>query len=411
MYKYFSVLDNPDDYKVYLKRRILEEKREVYFDRPLSDEFYDKDLFERINTIKMLIEGSNEKLFWINSKKLSYQELDTIVHFFEMKDEQYVWLQRDFNKINWSTRDLECTLIDIIRFCYPLKTMFPEMKEYISETIEIINKKIKELEEKIKIKLPDAKQGVEYTFPNAWYITPNGYLYNTGTGHKEGNLIYPLYYNIFEQLKNNENVEKINLFGHIEEILDRGYVTQNEFYNYGHLIYDVPTILTPEVEYDIERFNNLIGLDEKEIEKRVKGGWPHPERTYQQKIITLVIGYLAAKTALYESFSKLNDSYRKKELAQVLYQLDFDDILVRFCGFHKISSICDKTITTSQIRSIELFKEYLDRGYTLDIIPGIIYDKQKDDLIEMDFNWYHIDKYLDSIMAENDNYSKIKIKK
>ena len=33
----------------------------------------------------------------------------------------------------------------------------------------------------------------EYTWPKSWYITPNGYLYNSVgvTAHKEGNLVYP----------------------------------------------------------------------------------------------------------------------------------------------------------------------------------------------------------------------------
>ena len=41
----------------------------------------------------------------------------------------------------------------------------------------------------------------EYRWPKSWYITPNGYLYNSGgdTGHKEGNLVYP-FKRVFKKL-------------------------------------------------------------------------------------------------------------------------------------------------------------------------------------------------------------------
>ena len=55
-------------------------------------------------------------------------------------------------------------------------------------------------------------------------------------------------------------------------------------------------------------------------------------------------------------------------------QFSLNEILIRCCGFHKISSVCDKTITTSSINYVHEFKEYIIRGWNIDFIKPIILD-------------------------------------
>lgn len=52
-----------------------------------------------------------------------------------------------------------------------------------------------------------------------------------------------------------------------------------------------------------------------------------------------------------------------------------DDFLVRCCGFHKISSVLDKTITTSCINYEEEFKEYIEKGWHIDFIKPIVFNE------------------------------------
>ena len=141
--------------------------------------------------------------------------------------------------------------------------------------------------------------------------------------------------------------------------------------------------------------------------------WPEPERSYQKNLITLIIGHLAAETSLYSSFIKLNESlYKNKLIAQLntLAMNDLKDILIRFSGFHKIESTVDNTITTCSLNGITEFSEYLEKGWNLHIIPGIIYDKNLDKLVEVDFNEYFISKHLDNEIENYEGKGKILIK-
>ena len=130
-------------------------------------------------------------------------------------------------------------------------------------------------------------------------------------------------------------------------------------------------------------------------------------------MITLITGFLSAETALYSSFNRVNNSLSKRELLTQLRELsrnDIRDVLVRFSGFHKIESIVDKTITTSSLYAIRDFSNYLNAGWNLHIIPGIVYDETEDKLSVVDFNSYFIRKYLDQELANFEGTGKILIK-
>ncbi len=264
--------------------------------------------------------------------------------------------------------------------------------------------------------MPLKSNAVSIEWPDSWYITPNGYLYNTGFGHKKGNLVYSLYYTIYELLEENKLIPSINHVNHIHRIIERGYITDKEFRNYCNLIYQLPTVLTPEVEIDRMRHKNLLRLNETEYKKITSAPdfeYPNPERSYQKNLITLITGFLSAETALYSSFNRVNNSLSKRELLTQLRELsrnDIRDVLVRFSGFHKIESIVDKTITTSSLYAIRDFSNYLNAGWNLHIIPGIVYDETEDKLSVVDFNSYFIRKYLDQELANFEGTGKILIK-
>ena len=142
--------------------------------------------------------------------------------------------------------------------------------------------------------------------------------------------------------------------------------------------------------------------------------WPHPERSYQKNLITLITGHLAAEASLYSAFRRINESHQKKEILSELIHLtngDIRDILVRFCGFHKIESTMDKTITTSSLNGITEFSNYLKKGWNLYIIPGIVYDQHEDSLSEADFNSYFIAKHIDQELANYEGKGKILVKR
>ena len=297
-----------------------------------------------------------------------------------------------------------------------LVVLYPNYKDFLLNTKKEINIVLSEIDKKSIIKVPPKNDGVLVHWPNSWYITPNGYLYNTGFGHQIGNLFYSFYHIICACLESNKNVPSLNYFSDICNILKRGYVTYGEFQNYAHLAYKFPTIMTPEVEHDIERYKNILKMSEKEYKKTMtfnESQLPHPERSYQKNLIALIIGHLAAETSLYASFVRMNGSCHKKELLEQLKYLtqnDIRDVLVRFSGFHKIESIVENTITTSNLNGITEFSEYLEKGWNLHIVPGIVYDKSKDKLSKQNMNSYFVRKHLDKQLAKYEGKGRILIK-
>ena len=96
MYRYFHELDNPNNFNIYLEND-AHEISDVHINNvKLSEDFLSsyKYLFERINTIDMLINGSNEQLLEIGSRHISYEESNIIHNFFEMKNFDYYFTKK-----------------------------------------------------------------------------------------------------------------------------------------------------------------------------------------------------------------------------------------------------------------------------------------------------------------------------
>ena len=209
------------------------------------------------------------------------------------------------------------------------------------------------------IKLPSKNYSqIKYYLPNAWYITPFNHLYNSmgPGGHREANVHYQ-----FSCIFNNDKIENEGFknLRHTNKIIKEGFITKSEYTHFTNLIPEFLSVL-PDEYY------------KKSSEDKFKYQMLD-RRTYNPKIVKLVAGIISAHAGLFTKFENLKDkSSNYKSDLEFIKQFSEDEILIRFCGFHKISSAVDKTITTSDINYLEDFKEYIDRGWTIDFIKPIV---------------------------------------
>lgn len=413
MYKYFKELECPDKYGLYIRTpKHLKENKYKIQDHSINELLISKELFDGIEFLDMITTGINNSF---STGYLTSEEYINFYDFLSYRDENYWYVDNMKKQIDLSIYDLDCLLNTYLIFSNYLAVLFPSFKVKIEEIKKDIKNTLKILEVKQNIILSDGGSEEKFMFPNAWFITPSGYLYNTGgkDGHKEGNLIYPFHV-IKQTLYKNKDVINCDTTNQIVNILKRGYVTQSEFTYYANLIGELPTIITPEIELEIEKYQKLLNLSEEEYLKIPYEDFPNPKRSYQSNIIKLVIGHLAAEKDLYDSFRRLNVSNKKAENMKRIEELTnsyMPDILIRYAGFNKIESMVDKTICSSSLNSIDMFKDYLDIGWTLQLIPGIVYDSYLDKVDEVDFNSYFIEYYLDKKMNEYNGNGKILVKK
>jgi len=69
-------------------------------------------------------------------------------------------------------------------------------------------------------------------------------------------------------------------------------------------------------------------------------------------------------------------------------------MLVRCCGFHKVTSLPDKIITTSLINYEDEFREYIEKGWKIDFLPPIIINESKGTIEEYPEEFLTIRKIL-----------------
>jgi hypothetical protein len=422
MYQYFPEMEHLANFKTYL----LDKSHYTMIgdvsvrNIPLKEEFINKyrDLLERINYINMLMELVNHNLEYdpIIYKNLTYEEIiefnEYILKFNEEKKYENI-----INIKNWSFIEFLSTYG---HYSFYLCKLFPDSK-YLKKSNHILVKELTELVDKNTIKIqPNSNETIEFIWPNAWYITPNGFLYNTNgkRGHKGGNLIYE-FESIKHTLENQGNIRNICYSERIKKILESGYILYDEFDDYCHSKYDLITVDTPDILRVRETHKKYLEYfeDMKEEEHDLFCHLSYfklhlYKKSYQKNLITLITGYYAAEESFHNSFAKLNESNKKPELLEKILDLSKDcleDILVRYSDFSKIET-CEKKITTSSMNGIKEFKLYLEKGWDLYIVPKIIYDKENDDIFEMDFNSYFIDKYFDKELSEYNGKGRVLIK-
>ena len=257
----------------------------------------------------------------------------------------------------------------------------------------------------------------KYHIPNAWYITPFGHLYNSAGGHGVATLMHPwiklcadyenrkinktssainfnevespfeISYEKYRELKNSDKLD-VDLSVFIDcgydnlleakEALENGYITYSDWHHYVHLI---------------PSFASIKPLEYENMSEEDKGWYDWMgRRTYNPKIVKYVAGIMSANAGLLTKFQYLrnisNDYVRDFEF---LHDLGFDSILIQFCGFHKISSIADKTITTSDVNWENNFKEYIEKGWHIDFVKPILLNNGK--LEELNDEFLKVKKY------------------
>ncbi len=105
----------------------------------------------------------------------------------------------------------------------------------------------------------------------------------------------------------------------------------------------------------------------------------------------------------------------KKENLDKIYGCSWDvwekyvNTLIRFSGFHKVES-SERKITTASLYGVELFKAYLEKGWDLYIVPPIVYDAYIDDVLELDFHSYYVEKHFDQVLSDYDGKGRVLVR-
>lgn len=392
-FKYYQELEN-QEYKVYRKIN----SNYQYYEVPIvSDEEILGHLVEvlkKLTFIESLTTG-----FFMNLYKKT-------VEFAKLSDEEKMnyyegmtIFERDksdcYEKIKILSQKIDISLGEIIDLIDDYKILlrdlsmvnnFPDYQKEIEEIRKSIHQATVLHDRKSSIKIHTQKKYYDL-FPYTWYFTPSGSLYNCNgllvdfrASHNMGNMATKFAY-IKECLTENKPIKYSNTDRKekIQKILKQGYVSifDSRLYENG------------------ENFINLLGGSER--------------RCYQKNLIQLIIGYYKAEMDFYRAFFKLNNSNKKKEIYNEIWEscrCDYNDMFIRFCGFSKVER-CEKKITTASIYGIEQFCEYLKRGWDLYIVPRLIYSEELDGIRSES---YFEQKYLEESLENYEGKGRVLIR-
>ena len=232
-----------------------------------------------------------------------------------------------------------------------------------------------------EIYLPFSNEKENYIIPNCYYINSQGLLYNCfgDDGHKESNLTYT--YNLIKDYFYDNRYVSLN----DDDKISLHKILIEELETYKRII------TTKSVtRIDVMQYIHLDFCDLKD-----------------PFIVKLIIGIISSKIIMLNRFIELeNKLNNKREDIDKIIDLskdDIKDILVRYCGFHKIESLENKTITTSSL-DLNSFINYFDNDWTIDIVSKISILNENDEL----YRTLVIDNFLD----KNPQYSdKVKVRK
>lgn len=394
MISYFKELENPNGYYIDFNNSGLYEKKDLDL-KTLPLTFFEKyiQLFRKIEKYDLLFEkDSKEKklylkpnsscsdipLEWIYNSFINGHGLD-YMNLSENGIEKLYFLKREYSNrykksdfmtdfeeyfmaiydfFVYSEKVIDCSKKSVFNYLLSAKTMAKYQDKLTKDDEKLFDEALDYIRNyKIVIPHNDFKSLRMY-LPNAWYITPYNHLYNTmGTnGHKEANLIYPFYHSIIRD----DNIYSFSDYlKEAKTTLEKGYVDKITFDYYTHLHYNFGSFY-PKFYFQLD--------DIKKVEYQMTY-----HKTYNSKIVKLIAGIQSAHAGLFAFFNFLkNNSCDYYNDLNFINQFVLDEILVRCCGFHKISSVCDKTITTSCINYEKEFCEYIKRGWKIDFVKPII---------------------------------------
>lgn len=374
MIKYFKELENRKAYYLALVNVEDNGSKEVYDYRiPIS--FFEKhsEIFKQGDLLVNIFNRFNIDEWFSRNIYNNYENACSASSEFESIKEEIYWILDDYKKININSKDIENYLYLLKR----ISILYTDLLPHNNEFYLMFNKKIKSaLLDLNSIKTIEYESDkVENIYqPDAWYITPNGFLYNAGKyGHKSRDLAFN-YKRIISSICSNsyfENHEISNEYFKIaSDMKNRGYITAGQF----------------------QLFLNYIS--QPSYLEKVDGIPVTRDRNINQ----LVIGIVNAQGCLYKFFEDLciytDDPIIEIRKLIEMTNNDIGDILVRCCGFHKVESIQTKTITTSLINYESEFNDYINNGWTIRFIPPIIINKDKKNIEEYDSDFLIIRQLL-----------------
>ncbi len=221
--------------------------------------------------------------------------------------------------------------------------------------------------EKNKITLSNDGIINDFFFSNGYFITPNGYLYNTSksNGHRYNGFVNEYDY-ITSLIKNKKSLSflkaDINYYKNtLSMLIDNNCIEYEKLESWLKSIYELPKNM------------NLVN-----------------EKNNYDTLIQLYMGYCDAHIEFYNYFINIFNENAIEKLDSIdiiLGNVNIYDklveILVRCMGFHKIELHNSKNITTSSLHPVNDFSEYLYNDYNIWIVPKIIFDN---DFKEIDLN-------------------------
>jgi len=380
MIKYYKELDKPEDFYIPLIKSNLSNKKEILnYKIPIS--FYEEysNVFDIIKYTISLAENINiEEIYkYINKYKTQYFDYPSSIE--NLLYEEFNYAKDKYQKINISSYDLTSMLIlckRLLSYLYDVydNQIYHNMINQISAALEEI-KKYSTIEYK-----EDIVKNI--TLPNAWYITSLGHLYNTTGGHKQTTLEYP-FNGLRRDIYNNIPVNlKQYYLDELNKTIECGYIDKAQFKFYLNYKYKY-------VSFD------------KTLEKKC----------HDPKIMKIILGVISAHIGLFNFFENLQNYTQQpeKELEKILEITDsnFDDMLVRCAGFHKMAVCKNKLIATSSINCGEDFFEYLKRGWDVCFVPPIIINREKGIVEELNIDSPIVEKIIEE---DRNKYQKIKKK-
>ena len=197
--------------------------------------------------------------------------------------------------------------------------------------------------------------------PKRYFINPYGILYNSmgENAHKDANLIYTIEY------------LRRYIIGRTEEDMKYMYLERgNPFYRIDDKEFFYSELCKRKRDYSYLYDGFFRGVYEDLAFRYLHERVTEPTETLKM----ILRGIISSHIVLFKQFEQLKENPERKEILERIYKRtkgDIADILVRFCGFHKIESQSAKFITTSS-KNYEDFMEYFKRGYSVNVIPSLV---------------------------------------
>lgn len=358
MIKYSSDIDNRKEYYLPLIDNQSSGIVNCEYRIPLS--FYLKygPLFKSVSSyIEVFKRIDIDKLFDDNKLNKNYDDycnLCSLTNEIESINEELHWILEAANRIDFTSKDIEFLLKNIERILFVLEYVYPRNYSIYDKSFNEVKAALNELKNYSNIHLN--KEGIKYKkifLPDSWFILPDGSLYNTGNGHKNTSLIYDLFYDVKNGIEDGKLFNGTSKYYYElhNKVKEEGF-TRGQFKAYLNYKYD------PYYGDNTREFPTC-----------------HEPNTLKH-----ILGVIKAKYYFYKYIEELqaNTFNTNEEFHKLMNTCnnDIGDIFVRCCGFHKINSTQEKTITTSSINYEEEFSDFIERGWSIQFIPPIIINKE-----------------------------------